>query len=156
MRLQVVTPQGEVVASDVEEVYIPGALGEFGVLPGHVPFLSAVKPGVLRYRGGGAGAGRLAVGSGLAEVGAGDQVIVLVEQARAERGDEEALRAELNELRRRAILGSGIETTEAAEGSAGADSAAGASGSESGKPSVTSDMQRLHDEMAWIEAQLEL
>jgi len=31
----------------VDEIAAPGALGEFGVLPGHVPFMTALKPGVL-------------------------------------------------------------------------------------------------------------
>ena len=50
MRLSVTTPRGALVDTDVEEVTAPGTLGEFGVLPGHVPLMSALKPGVLVYR----------------------------------------------------------------------------------------------------------
>ena len=46
MRLSVTTPRGALVDTDVEEVTAPGELGEFGVLPGHVPLMSALKPGV--------------------------------------------------------------------------------------------------------------
>ena len=50
MKLSLTTPRGAVVDLDVDEVTAPGALGEFGVLPGHVPLMSALKPGVLVYR----------------------------------------------------------------------------------------------------------
>lgn len=50
MQFSLTTPQGALVAAEVDEVVAPGALGEFGVLPGHVPFLSALKAGVLAYR----------------------------------------------------------------------------------------------------------
>ena len=50
MRLSVTTPRGSLVEAEVDEVTAPGALGEFGILPQHVPFLSALKPGVFVYR----------------------------------------------------------------------------------------------------------
>jgi len=92
MKLSVTTPRGALVDADVEEVTAPGALGEFGVLPGHVPLMSALKPGVLVYRAGGAGAraGVVAVGPGFLQVAAPaqndtahDRVLVLVDQALA-------------------------------------------------------------------------
>ena len=76
LHLEIVTPKGAVVAEDAAEVVIPGKLGEFGVLNGHIPFLSAIRPGVLSYRANGQPK-RLAVGNGFAEVGAGDKVLVL-------------------------------------------------------------------------------
>jgi F-type H+-transporting ATPase subunit epsilon len=48
--LEVVTPYGFVVNSKVEEAYIPGSWGDFGVLPGHTPFLSSLRIGELHYR----------------------------------------------------------------------------------------------------------
>ena len=50
MRLSVTTPRGALVEAEVDEVTAPGELGEFGVLPGHVPLMSALKPGVLWYK----------------------------------------------------------------------------------------------------------
>ena len=87
MRLSVTTPRGAVVDTEVDELTAPGQLGEFGVLPGHVPLMSALKPGVLTYwtqqR-----AATLAVGEGflqVAPVAAGntstDRVLVLVDRA---------------------------------------------------------------------------
>lgn len=48
--LEVVTPYGLVVSSKVEEAYIPGRQGDFGVLPGHIPFLTSLRIGELHYR----------------------------------------------------------------------------------------------------------
>jgi F-type H+-transporting ATPase subunit epsilon len=78
VKLDVVTPRGRLLSEEVEEVTAPGVLGEFGVLPGHIPFLTGLKPGVLRWSGA-KGDGRLAVGPGFAEVAAGDRVVVLAE-----------------------------------------------------------------------------
>jgi F-type H+-transporting ATPase subunit epsilon len=63
----------------VDEVIAPGSEGEFGVLPGHTPFLTTLKVGMLSYREG-ADWHHLAVDWGYAEVGA-DRVIVLAEGA---------------------------------------------------------------------------
>ncbi len=80
LTLSVVTPEGQVHAQSVDEVTVPGLLGEFGVLPGHVALLSAVKPGVLRYRLGGE-RGRIAIGPGFAEVDGKGGVVALVQKA---------------------------------------------------------------------------
>ena len=84
MRLSVTTPRGSLVETDIDEVSAPGALGEFGILPGHVPFISALKPGVLVYRQQNE-ARVLAVSDGILEVarteGGGDKVLVLVSDA---------------------------------------------------------------------------
>ena len=90
MRLSVTTPRGALVDTDVEEVTAPGELGEFGVLPGHVPLMSALKPGVLWYKGKDR-SGVLAIGQGFLQVaplpqaddraGGRDRVLVLVDQA---------------------------------------------------------------------------
>ncbi|MDH4237393.1 MAG: ATP synthase F1 subunit epsilon, partial [Nitrospira sp.] len=48
--LEVVTPEKQLLSQQVDEVIAPGSEGEFGVLPGHCHFLSALKVGELRYR----------------------------------------------------------------------------------------------------------
>jgi F-type H+-transporting ATPase subunit epsilon len=94
LRLEIVTPDRLVVSSDVEYVGAPGVLGEFGVLPGHVPFLSALGVGNLHYNKDGK-TYYVFVSGGFAEV-SGDKVTVLAEVAeRAEEIDvERARRAE--------------------------------------------------------------
>ncbi len=50
LRLKIITPQKLVFDGEVEELVAPGQMGEFGVLPGHVPFLSVLFPGRLRFK----------------------------------------------------------------------------------------------------------
>ena len=77
--LEIVTPERVVVTEEVEEVVLPGIEGEFGVLPGHIPFLTALKVGELCYKGEG-GAEHLAVSWGYVEV-TSNNVKVLAETA---------------------------------------------------------------------------
>jgi F-type H+-transporting ATPase subunit epsilon len=79
IKLEIVTPERIVVAEDVDEVVLPGIEGEFGVLPGHIPFLTALKVGVLTYKKEGVEE-NLAVSWGYVEV-AHDSVKVLAETA---------------------------------------------------------------------------
>lgn len=48
--LEVVTPEKQLLSKQVDEVIAPGSEGDFGVLPGHCHFLSALRIGELRYR----------------------------------------------------------------------------------------------------------
>jgi F-type H+-transporting ATPase subunit epsilon len=48
--LEVVTPERLVLSTEVDEVSAPGALGYFGVLPGHTPFITTLGLGELGYR----------------------------------------------------------------------------------------------------------
>ena len=50
LELEVVTPDRLVVKEPVDIVMAIGALGEFGILPNHIPFLTTLQPGELRYR----------------------------------------------------------------------------------------------------------
>lgn len=50
IKLEIVTPEKSVVSEDVQIVMAPGALGEFGVLSGHTPFMSTLKMGAVHYR----------------------------------------------------------------------------------------------------------
>ena len=79
MKLEIVTPDRKVLSQDVEYVGAPGIGGEFGVLPGHVPFLSALGIGNLYYKVGGK-THFVFVSGGFAEV-SGNKVTVLAEVA---------------------------------------------------------------------------
>jgi len=98
MHLTVTTPRGYLVQAEVDEISAPGALGEFGILPGHIPFMSVLKPGVLSYRGKD-GVKQLAVGDGIlqvARVSDGDKIEVLVN--RGEHGKDVDRQAAEREL----------------------------------------------------------
>ena len=77
LQVQIVTPRGIVWAGEVQDVQAPGELGEFGVLPGHIPFLTTLRPGVLTLRQSD-GPRRYTIGAGFAEAGPG-RVVVLTE-----------------------------------------------------------------------------
>jgi F-type H+-transporting ATPase subunit epsilon len=80
MTLEVLTPQRTALTADVDEVTVPGLAGEFGVLPGHTPFLTALKAGLLTWRGK-SGSGSLAIGDGYCEVDGKDKIVVLTQSA---------------------------------------------------------------------------
>jgi F-type H+-transporting ATPase subunit epsilon len=67
IRLRVVTPSRLLLDDVVDEVTAPGALGEFGVLPDHIAFLTLLVPGEMSYKEGMA-RHYLAVSGGYAEV----------------------------------------------------------------------------------------
>jgi len=84
MKLEIVTPYSKVVDQEVDEVTATGTLGEFGVLPGHAPFLTSLRIGELTYKLGGQ-TEHLALNWGYFEI-RDDKIIVLVETA--ERSEE--------------------------------------------------------------------
>ncbi len=77
--LEVVTPDRKVVSTPVDIVVCPGVEGQFGVLVGHVPFLSALDIGEMYYKVGGR-TEYLAVSGGFAEV-TGTKVTIVAEAA---------------------------------------------------------------------------
>ena len=94
LHLEIVTPSRRVVEVEVDEVRLPGALGEMGVLPGHIPLLTSLAAGPLTYFDGSSQT-RYAVQGGFAEV-LPDRVTVLATVAELpEDIDVEAAQANL-------------------------------------------------------------
>ena len=50
IRLEVVTPEKQVVNEMAQIVMAPGSMGEFGVLIGHTPFMTSLNTGAIHYR----------------------------------------------------------------------------------------------------------
>ena len=50
--LEIVTPYGQIFSGEVDEVSAAGSEGEFGVLPGHAPFVSTLSIGILVSKAG--------------------------------------------------------------------------------------------------------
>jgi F-type H+-transporting ATPase subunit epsilon len=67
LHLQIVTPEKKVFSDTVDNVYLPGAEGEIGILDGHAALVTSLAPGELRYAKGGSVVS-LALGGGFAEV----------------------------------------------------------------------------------------
>jgi F-type H+-transporting ATPase subunit epsilon len=79
LKLEMVTPYKQVLSEEVDELVMPGTLGELGILPGHSPLLTTLKVGVFTYRKG-TSSYHVAVNWGYVEV-EDDTVIVLAETA---------------------------------------------------------------------------
>jgi len=82
LQLDIVTPEKRVFSQEVDSVTLPGSEGELGILPQHIPLVTALKPGELVYAKGGKSE-PYAVGSGFAEV-TGQRVSVLTDMAMGE------------------------------------------------------------------------
>ncbi len=106
IRLKLVTPSRLLLDEEVDEVTAPGALGEFGVLPKHISFLTLLEVGEMSYKQGGE-RHHLALSGGYAEV-LDDVMTVLadaaeysdeidIERARAARERAEKRMAELSQ-----------------------------------------------------------
>jgi F-type H+-transporting ATPase subunit epsilon len=79
VKLEIVTPYGLILSEEVDEVSCTGSEGDFGVLPGHVPFFTTLKIGMLAYKKGSA-TQYVFVNWGYAEVGP-DRVMILADSA---------------------------------------------------------------------------
>src|SRR3954454_16917669 len=77
LALNLVTPKGVVALTETDSVQAPGEEGAFELLPGHVPLLVALKPGVLTV----GKKSRFAVSNGYLRVDPQNAVEILVEQA---------------------------------------------------------------------------
>jgi len=65
---RLVMPEREVLATEADMVVVPGSEGDFGVLHGHAPLISTVRPGVLEVIQGNKVDKRFIVVGGFAEV----------------------------------------------------------------------------------------
>ena len=96
--LEIASPYRQVLNIEVDEVIAPGEEGQFGVLPGHTPFLATISVGQLIYRQG-SQMKYVAVSHGYAEVEY-HRVIVLLDAAELpheidlDRAEKARLRAE--------------------------------------------------------------
>jgi F-type H+-transporting ATPase subunit epsilon len=100
LRLEIVTPYGLVLSDDVNEITATGTEGEFGVLPGHVPFVTTLKIGMLTLKKDNK-TEYVFVNSGYAEV-LPDKVVILADSAeRAEDIDVERAKAAMKRAEER-------------------------------------------------------
>lgn len=78
---EIVSPERLLVSDAADMVTVPGAEGDFGVMAGHMPLISTLRPGVIDIRGGTAsGDVRLFVLGGFAEANP-EKLTVLAEEA---------------------------------------------------------------------------
>jgi len=101
IQLRVVTPSRMLLDEEVDEVTAPGELGEFGVLPNHISFLSTLVPGEMSYKQG-PSKQFLAVGGGYAEVL--DNVMTVLAPAAEFAGEIDSARAQRAKERAEKLL----------------------------------------------------
>lgn len=80
VEFELVSPERLLLSRAVEMVVVPGEEGDFGVLPGHAPLISAVRPGVIEVYEADKVTDRIFVAGGFAEVTA-QRCTVLAEVA---------------------------------------------------------------------------
>ena len=80
LHFELVSPERLVLSEDVAEVDIPGVEGDMGILPGHAPVLSTLRPGVVTVTHENGQKDRLFVRGGFAEVNP-QGLILLAESA---------------------------------------------------------------------------
>jgi F-type H+-transporting ATPase subunit epsilon len=68
VKFELVSPERLLLSTEVEAVVVPGAEGDFTVLPGHSRLISTIRPGVITVMQGGRAADRIFVEGGFAEV----------------------------------------------------------------------------------------
>ena len=77
---RLVMPERELLSTEADMVVVPGSEGDFGVLHGHAPLISTVRPGVLEVFQGSKAEQRFLVVGGFAEVTA-ERCTVLADEA---------------------------------------------------------------------------
>jgi F-type H+-transporting ATPase subunit epsilon len=95
VQFELVSPERLIVSAEVEMVVVPGTEGNFGVLPGHAPLISTIRPGTIDIYQSGSISERIFVVGGIAEV-TPERCTVLAEKAMAPDAlDRSAIEAEL-------------------------------------------------------------
>src|SRR3989338_4237460 len=85
MKYTIVTPERIVKTGETSSCTVPTVEGELTILPGHIPLLSTLQPGVVVLRHNG-DEELLAVSTGFLEVCGGDELVLMADSA--ERADE--------------------------------------------------------------------
>jgi F-type H+-transporting ATPase subunit epsilon len=94
---QLVAPERLLATADVDMVVVPGAEGDFGVLPQHSLFMSVLRPGVIETYDGGRVSERIFVGGGFAEVNERGCTVLAEEAMPVEEIDVEDARQRLSD-----------------------------------------------------------
>ena len=132
--LEIVTPKGRALSASVDEVTAPSTQGEFGVLPGHLPVVAALRTGIVTYRQG-SESKRVAVGPGFAEAGQNKLLILAEDYAERQMIDPVIVRKDLAEVQSK--LEKVLATVDMT-------------------PELESEKKHLIERENWLAAQLEL
>ncbi len=95
-QFELVAPEKLIYSDDIEFVVVPGAEGDFGVLPGHALLLSTVRPGIIEIFENDKPKERYFVGGGFAEVTPERCTILSTESVNLDDIDESTARQRLD------------------------------------------------------------
>ncbi len=95
-----VSPEKVLFSGEVEQVDVPGAEGDFGVLEGHAPFVTVVRPGMLTVWADGKEE-KIVVLGGFAEVSAKGLTVLADVAAVAEEMDQATLAAHIKQVEKK-------------------------------------------------------
>ena len=98
VQFELVSPEALVLSVDADMVVVPGAEGDFGVLPRHSRLISSVRPGVINVYQGGSVDRRIFVSGGFAEVTPERCTVLANEAMEISAIDRDAVEAELRDL----------------------------------------------------------
>ena len=98
VQFELVTPERLLLSEMVEMVVVPGTEGNFGVLPGHAPLISSIRPGTIDVYEGQTVTRRIFVVSGIAEVTPERCTVLADEALPPDELDRGAIEAELQSV----------------------------------------------------------
>ncbi len=109
VKFELVSPEKILVSEEVDMVVVPGTEGYFGVLPGHAPLISSIRPGTIDVYEGKTIAERIFVAGGFAEVTNKRGTVLADEAIRLDAIDRHEVEAELAEAKARISALQGAE-----------------------------------------------
>ncbi len=95
-QFELVAPEKLIYSDDTEFVVVPGAEGDFGVLPGHALLLSTVRAGIIEIHENDKLKDRFFVAGGFAEVTPERCTVLSTESIKLDEIDESTARERLN------------------------------------------------------------
>jgi F-type H+-transporting ATPase subunit epsilon len=109
-----VSPEKLAFSGEVDQVDIPGAEGDFGVLAGHAPVVATVRPGILTVTAGGTRQKIIVLG-GLAEVSDKGLTLLADTATSIEELDRQAFASQIAEMEAKLAEKDGSELDRAIE-----------------------------------------
>jgi len=100
LHFELVSPEKLLFSGDVNQVDVPGAEGDFGVLEGHAPTVATLRPGIVTVHAPG-GSTRIVVLGGFAEVSASGLTILADVAEDAATMSPDAIQSRISELEQR-------------------------------------------------------
>jgi F-type H+-transporting ATPase subunit epsilon len=97
---ELVSPEKLLFSGEVEQVDVPGAEGDFGVLADHAPMVTTLRPGILTVHAAG-GAQKIVVLGGFAEVSSAGLTVLADLAESAESIDRSVIATRMSELESR-------------------------------------------------------